>query len=173
WKYYTFKSKGYSDDVSYLGVTDENRGYDRVYRTIGDVKITDDAIYFIRRGRYDTIYYAALIKLSFDSNADTQDGETIYESPNFYQGDILEEGYIYYIDEIPTLAGYNELCVYNYLTDIEVRYKSPYSGEKLYVTDVEETETQIIFKCNVTHKYETVNTRTVVYDKTTNTFVQE
>ena len=171
WEYYTFKTKGYSDDISYLGVKDENRGYDRVYRTIGNVKITDEAVYFIRRGEKSSNYYGTLTKLSYDSDADTQDGEILYKSPNFREGDILNEGYIYYIDEIPTLAGYNELCVYNYLTDSEVRYKSPYSGEKLYVTDVEETETQIIFKCDVTHTYETVGTSTVVYDKITDSFV--
>lgn len=75
WKYYTFTD----DNYTYLGVKDEARGYERVYRIAtmngGEpVRVTDEAIYFIRRSPYMDCTSGIFMKLSFDNDADTQDG---------------------------------------------------------------------------------------------------
>lgn len=71
WKYYTFKD----NENSYLGVKDEARGYERVYKMLNDnVKVAYDALYFVRADYPDRWSSVAPIKMMFDSDTSSQDG---------------------------------------------------------------------------------------------------
>lgn len=98
WKYYTFKT----DNGVYLGVKDEQRRYERVYKTMSsDPKtalcIKDDAIYFVRDngedGGWPRNKSADLCKIEFLNDESTQDGETIFKFNNIkiviFDGDYM------------------------------------------------------------------------------------
>lgn len=100
WKYYTFcteelRNPSYTGNrmeyYYYLGVSDEVRGYERVYRILNTaVSVTDNEIYFIRLHDEDLNSYYSLVTLKFDNNENTQDGE---EKRLGSRGDILSAGF--------------------------------------------------------------------------------
>lgn len=89
WVYYTFAT---SNGRRYLGVKDEARGYERVYRIIGSnknpeekdtqcVKVEEDGIYFVRilpRLGHEPYTSSALYKINFNSDENSQDGEDVF-----------------------------------------------------------------------------------------------
>lgn len=105
WKYYTFKTA--EEDRFYLGVKDEARGYERMYKLLNNnVTVTDDAIYFFRRedvkddpnlsalGGYPI--FGTFRKLSFLNDPNTQDGEVISQirhTPVLFDGEYLYRAY--------------------------------------------------------------------------------
>lgn len=99
WKYYTFED---ADGNNYLGVSDEARGYERVYQLAGlgsSVLVTDNGIYFARIDKFNNsrVVKSTLMKLSFDSDKNSQDGTILallYDMENSENG-CFEGSYIY------------------------------------------------------------------------------
>lgn len=120
WKYYTFTTEN-SD--KYLGIADETRGYERIYKIMSDsdVTVTDDALYFFKENRgedpYEVDGYAKIgsfQKIEFSSNPDTQDGEEILKlnsSAVAFDGE-----YVYYISYFKTLNPSVYFNTYNIFT---------------------------------------------------------
>ena len=140
WKYYTFKADVYNSkdkefcDISYLGVKDETRGYERIYK-IGsdDIGVTDDAIYFVRllntdiRGTADNYPpkygpYGRIEKIMFNNDENTQDGEGLDWFSNLHKAYIDGE-YIYYVHyDIGNATNWSVLTIYNYKTNEKVQH---------------------------------------------------
>ena len=103
WTYYTFEAE---DGKGYLGVKDQNRNYERVYRLSNyKTNITEDALYFIVPRLpeppvgYNHPYSRNILrKITFFNDVDTQDGtsvtsmnECIFDGDYAY-GTIANEG---------------------------------------------------------------------------------
>ncbi len=122
WTYYTFED---DNGYKYLGVKDSARGYDRIYcRGSQNVGVTDDAVYFVKtEGQYsdDDYYYGhtgTLMKISFDNDIDTQDGEEVFPLDYYFtQHNAFFDGeYLFYIVNSPGNAQRCYFRVYNYVT---------------------------------------------------------
>lgn len=101
WTYYTFKDE---NDNSYLGIEDKTRGYDRIYRIISNVRVTDEAIYFVkvREPVYenrDSYSSADLVKIAFSNDKDTQDGEIIQDLQMGTYYAKIEDNIVFYFRE--------------------------------------------------------------------------
>ncbi len=101
WTYYTFKDE---NDNSYLGIEDKTRGYDRIYRIISNVRVTDEAIYFVKFGEpvyenRDSYSSADLVKISFSNDKDTQDGEIIQDLQMGTYYAKIEDNIVFYFRE--------------------------------------------------------------------------
>lgn len=126
WKYYTFKD----NENSYLGVKDEARGYERVYKIAemdgGEpVSVTDDAIYFVKKVPLkkplydDGDYHGCLMKLYFNNDANNQDGEKLFWIGEYldyaaFDGNILY--YTYSLRHSNCCSG-SSFAAYNYEND--------------------------------------------------------
>lgn len=131
WRYYTFrteelKSSGYSGGTKfnyYLGVSDEARGYERVYRISGpSVSVVDDKIYFVkvRYDQYENPIYS-LATLNFDNNANTQDGEEEPLGSNIYS--LAFDGeWLFIGGNTPGNGSYAAIRAYNCVTEKWVSY---------------------------------------------------
>ena len=175
WKYYTFKD---SNDKNYLGVKDEARGYERVYRLACDtMNVTDNEIYYLRQSeewKTNTSEYpqANLVKLSFDSDEDTQDGEIIktYNLLTSYGGDVLiHKEYILHSGHGPGNSAQAILTATNYLTEEGDMYYGEYHKNinNLHIIENDNEHMVIGYDLNDgggTHE------REITFDKTTNTF---
>ena len=137
WTYYTFTS---DNGVSYLGVTDKERDYTRLYKLIGSaplddrLKVTDDAIYFVKEYTYRV---AVICKLSFLNDINTQDGEVIRQistesGPVLFHGDYIfyqtqtygnaDHGVLNALNLITRqIAIYSDFSVWESMTDITVK----------------------------------------------------
>ncbi len=140
WTYYKFKASVYNSydkeycDISYLGVKDKIRGFERIYQ-IGsdDIGITDDAIYFVKLlnsdicGTVDSYPYkygpyGYITKLSFNNNENTQDGENLTRFSMLHRAYIDDE-YIYYVNyEAGNATNWSVLTIYNYKTNETVKH---------------------------------------------------
>lgn len=124
WKYYTFKD---DNNYSYLGVKDEARGYERVYRLSStNMNITENEIYFVKYdgpSPYPGRYSAKIVKISFENDADTQDGEEI-KSITYFGGAAFYGDYVFFAENIPGNAPQNLLNAYNYKTGETAQYKN-------------------------------------------------
>jgi hypothetical protein len=90
WLYYTFAT---NNGARYLGIKDEARGYERVYKIVGSnvkatekdslcVKADDDGIYFVKifpRTGNEPYTTSKLYKISFLSDGNNQDGEKAFD----------------------------------------------------------------------------------------------
>lgn len=117
WQYYTFNDEG----KYYLGVKDEDRGYERVYRMISDsVRVTDDGIYFSRITNYHLQWYmreADVMKITFKNDKNSQDGETVEPLNQFTEGELAFDGdYVYYTHTAGGTNPHEELCAVNYIS---------------------------------------------------------
>ena len=133
WRYATFTTP---DGDYYLFVEDENRGFSRVYCTMGraSLRVTEDSIYFVRKApipesaNYYPYSEADLIRLDFANDENTQDGEIISDLPSLTKGDVVMDGnYIFYIAP----RGRTEVIVAcNYITGEQIEKQledSPYA----------------------------------------------
>lgn len=93
WIYYIFTAE---DDTSYLGIKDERRGYERVYRIAegeaDNIGVTENEIYFFRSVEQDGAEETYLCKIAFLNDINTQDGEAV----NVPEDIAFDGEYIYY-----------------------------------------------------------------------------
>ena len=91
WRYYTFETE---DGKSYLGIKDESRGYERVYRRANEsyVGVTENELCFVRLIPENGIDKECVYKIPFLNDENTQDGE-VFNVPD----EVAFDGeYIYY-----------------------------------------------------------------------------
>ncbi|MBR0366601.1 MAG: hypothetical protein IJH94_07370 [Clostridia bacterium] len=174
WTYYTFDSDydNYIHNIKgqYLGIKDEARGFERVYRLGSNVYVTDNELYFFKRNENNQYMYGrtgSLVKLSFDNHTDSQDGEIIYTMPNFNGAEIIDDEYLCYYIAVPGNASHEELNVLNYKTGQSAMFRG-HTWFSMHATCKENTKESIVFS------YTQIGTGIldgeVVYDKATNTF---
>ena len=135
WKYYTFKD---SSGNCYLGVKDEGRGYERVYRlACKTMNITDNEIYFLRQSEeweINTGDYpkADLVKLSFYNDENTQDGEIIHTYAllnSMLDSVLIDKDYIFMSGDTPSTMSYGFMAEFNYLNGAD-KYSDSYIDDK-------------------------------------------
>ncbi|MBP3359905.1 MAG: hypothetical protein J6N52_03555 [Clostridia bacterium] len=146
WRYYTFKDE---NEKNFLGITDEARGYERVYLLASNsVRVTDDEIYFVRLDTYNTNLYAnqgKLMKIVFENDKDTQDGESVgsltLRSNNDLvigvsfetNGVVFDGDWVYYAGYIQSNASpHGQLSAYNYITGEQGNFVSMNIRQSLY-----------------------------------------
>ena len=175
WEYYTFTDE---NDINYLAVKDKARGYERVYQLASeDMRVTDDEIYFLRH--IETVAYrdgefVDLVRLSFDNDENTQDGEQIYAIP-CYDGVVFYGDYIFFtynwtgfIDNQNFVKTYNcktgEIAQYknDVLTTVHNPRIEPLSENEVYVIV---HETYINY-----YPYIDFGDKRLIFDMSTDTF---
>lgn len=122
WEYATANTL---DGNTYLTVTDGYRGYTRIYRTASSsVKITTDAIYFMRLKEHDVSQnQGTVIKLPFANDIDTQDGEALIALYPINTGDVFFDGdYVFYAGRTPGNGTHGTLAAFNLVTNEEIRF---------------------------------------------------
>ncbi len=172
WKYYTFND----DNNTYLGVKDETRGYERVYRMFNSsVRVTDNEIYFARliQNEYGTkIIKGELIKLPFDNGGNTQDGEMIASLSIANYGVLFDDDYIFCLETVGGTSQHTELKAYTYLTSKQELDSSrggtwsSYGNLSLVESDKDSAALEYTYSGS---SGETRSER-IIFDKTTNTF---
>ena len=177
WKYSTVET---DDGDYYLLVEDEQRDFTRAYRMMGStVGVKEDLICFVRESSPDDThpyYHADVIRIAFENDSNTQDGETIYQLAELENGDVVFDGdYLFCIE--PRDRHYL-LKAYNYVTD-EVIYRdlsgvySTSAGTRSFGLQLRSSD-----EGSATFKFimSDINTNDdeyyyeITFDKTTNTF---
>lgn len=188
WEYYTFKATRYDKDYDryeescYLGVKDETRGYERAYRVLnGAVKVTDDALFFVREAYKDGFSSVAPTKMIFKSDKNNQDGtlmQTIYK--NKYTdtvgrvcGEIysacFEGDYMFVCGQTPGNGAHAFVMAYNCLNgQYDVRSASEWWTSAKNITAKTEGDEIIVNYVFINGVGE--HDEEIIYDKTTNTF---
>ena len=153
WEYYTFKvseydkrkegtmAPSYYSDFYYLGVKDEARGYERVYRlACRTMNVTDNEIYFLRQNKEWVInsgkYPADLVKLSFNNDKNSQDGEIIHTYSLIHtptESVLIDKNYIFIAGDTPSMMSYGMIAGFNYLENSDT------NGDQ-YISDAHWTE---------------------------------
>ena len=122
WEYATANTV---DGHSYLTVTDGYRGYTRIYRTASSsVKITTEAIYFMRLKEHDAMQnQGTVIKLPFANDINSQDGEAVISLYPMNEGDVFFDGvYVFYAGKTPGNGSHGTLAAFNIATSEEIRF---------------------------------------------------
>lgn len=171
WSYYTFSA----GDKMYLGVKDEARMYERIYLMAGNnVYVSDDGIFFVRKLKDNAYRYemqAELVKILFNNDLDSQDGENIvYLTPLNDNNACFSDEYLIYTGEEPGTHSHIMISVYNCLTGSKVTYED-WSGVSIYDMNID-TEGNII---KINYLMNTISLegiqQTQTFDKTDNKFV--
>lgn len=177
WEYYTFKS----GSKTFLGVKDETRGYERIYcLASSSMRITDDEIYFLKRTETHAQKYmpsgATIVKLSFNNDVNTQDGEIIKNlwpaADSAFDGDYV----CYYGRNDGSNNRHSKLTMYNYLTresDVLVmsnQWEYIISWELTKSTDKGVIVEYTVQSSSSENGHIMYYYYDVVFDKTTNTF---
>lgn len=119
WEYSTFND---NNGNHYLSVRDAERGYERIYNVIGNIKCVDDGIYFVKKTGLIQDWsgcVASLFKLSFENDINSQDGEVIKKlySPVSEDSAVIKDDYLFFVHEKPGNGARSILYAYNYVTD--------------------------------------------------------
>ena len=173
WKYAIYEDY---DGYYYLNAWDKKRGYSRSYLMAdSDVRVTDNEIYFTRlkkRNAYEYENQAYLVKLSFDNDENSQDGETIFK---FYYpvetGNVVFDGdYVFVGGIIGGNGGGAEITAYNYITgnEIEKRMATWTRVSDLELAQSDEGSAKL--KYVITGASGWIEDWELEFDKTTNTF---
>lgn len=182
WEYYTFYTEklgpsGFEDRVKhnyYLGVSDKERGYERVYRILNtSVNVTDREIYFVRvcnEASSARVAHYALMKINFDNNENTQDGEeksignseTIFSTE--FDGDWLFMGG-------GTAGNYGRATIsaYNCVTGEEIEFRSDQTWTRTFNIKVTSEGNTSVIKFDYMTTGPTFDGE-ITFDKTTHTF---
>ena len=171
WKYYTLKSE---DDI-YIGVMDETRGYERIYKTMSHnkktaVTVTDEAIYFAKyKGNFDNHphdFDGAVQKILFANNPDTQDGEEVFGLKIEPNSAVFDGEYIYSVYTVMTLSPTPHLCATNIYTGETASYTTGRGTDIDEITLKGEGKIEAVVRTpgGTFAKYE------IIFDKSTNTF---
>lgn len=119
WEYYTFSTydSDHAEDIYYIAARDKERGYERVYRLADNrIKVTDSYIYFTRNigGGYSRKeMVASLMKLTFNNDENSQDGEPIIKKIHYFTSGLFDGNYYYYALFSPGNTQHGELYAYN------------------------------------------------------------
>lgn len=124
WEYSTFSA---TDGNTYLRIRDKARGYARVYLTASNsIHVTDDAIYFARLKRHASVRWAnqaTLVKISFDSIPDTQDGVELFALyPINSSSFAIDNDYVFYGGQTSGNGPHSELMALNYIQGLDAHY---------------------------------------------------
>lgn len=173
WEYCVYSNDAFG--TYYLRVRDKVRGYERLYRMISSsVRVTDDAIYFARVKSYgDTIYQrqADLIKLSFDNDENSQDGEIIGKFSCFILNELVFDGdYVFFAFAGGGTSPNNIIGAYNYITNSKM---AGHGGGKITIRDLtveESDETSVRLRYRVHNPSYGNRFEEVVFYKKTNDF---
>ena len=171
WKYYTFESE---DDI-YVGVMDETRGYERIYKTMSHnqktaVTVTDEAIYFAKyKGNFDNHPHdsdGAVQKILFANNPNTQDGEEVFELKIDPNSAVFDGEYIYSTDTLMTLSPTPYLHAINIYTGETTSYTTGRGTDigEITLKGEGKIETVVRTTSGSLAKYK------IIFDKSTNTF---
>jgi len=98
----------------FLAVSDDTRGFTRIYGISGNVFVADDGIYFVRF--YERDMFAALYNISFLNDENTQDGKRIYSMYARFRQAVIEDGYVYYIQTRGLNSAHDVLVAHNWRT---------------------------------------------------------
>ena len=169
WKYYTFKD---SNDKNYLGVKDEARGYERVYRLACDtMNVTDNEIYFAlyKDGERKSKEF---VKMSFDNDESSQDGYIIETDIWLSEmDDILFDGDLFITSgNSPTNGAHGTIVVYNYVTKEYARYTENAWNTRIHLLSAESDSTRTHIKYRLVNNGGEEFEYQIDFDKTTNTF---
>ena len=178
WKYYTFKD---SNDKNYLGVKDEARGYERVYHMACETfNVTDNEIYFLRQVKMpESIYNQIgiemdLIKLPFDSDNNTQDGETIKaEAVRPVSGELIVGDWLFLSGNTQGTEQHGIIIAINYLSGERVVYYEDEHWTNIYNLHIIENDNEHMLIGYDLNDIGGALEREITFEKTTNTFVQE
>lgn len=190
WKYYTFKVNECDDsspynikykDYYYLGVKDEKRGYERVYRlACKTVNITENEIYFLRQskvwGTNESYPPADLIKLSFNNDENTQDGDIIdnFALMTNYGGDVyIHKNYVIISGHGPGTGALEFIYAKNYLTKESDTFLGTRwtTAKNIHIIEEGDTLIRIGYEAD-TGNSSSLADREITFDKTTNQFVK-
>lgn len=181
WKYYTFKD---DNGYSYLGVKDEARGYERVYHIASanggkPVRVTDNAIYFLKRYEVNDYFSAYLMKLPFNNDEGTQDGDILDELKGGYgekraiSSAVFEDNIVCYYDSIPH-SNYNggNIIAYDYENNIKTKFSL---GVNQFATNirVEGDNEKVTFTYELIGSGYSQGDYAVVFDKNSFTFGEQ
>lgn len=135
WEYYTFKVEVVKDPriegarteyQYYIGVKDEARGYERIYRIINrSLSVTDSGIYFVKvnsENEYGEHY--TLIKISFNNDENSQDGEELYGcgSSGFVFSTGFDGEWLFLAGKTPDNSSRAMIKAHNCITGKEVNF---------------------------------------------------
>lgn len=164
-----------ADGNAYLRVTDDERGYSRVYLMAGSYAyVADDAVYFAKlRDRLAPTEenYATLIRLPFDNTPETQDGTVLFALYPITTGGFAIQGdYAYY-------AGNDEngshITILNYVLGKDVNF-IPSKDGKIYSLKLKESnDKKSVIQYSILAEDETIYRMELTLDKVTGTFNEE
>ncbi len=173
WKYYTFEVY---NEGQYLGIKDEARGYERVYKLSSNSYASDNGIYFFKQiTRYET---AAFMRIDYNSDENTQDGEELFKTglgfECFSHAQIIDDEYVYVSYTRKSNGSTTKHAIFNYKKG---GGSSFYAGEAGYgsigyVYDIQNTENAIIVKYEIKQYDYHGPCYEIIFDKATNTFGQ-
>lgn len=182
WEYYTFED---TDGNNYLGVSDKERGYDRVYlMASGSIRVTEDGIYFLRLADDNANLYnnnAYLVKLSFDNDVNTQDGETIaspvstaytgLESGASISGAVFDGDYLYYAGYLQSNASpHGQISAWNYITGERIYFDTAARTRVTELQLVSSSDTEAVIEYTVMLPNNQTQEYRKTFDKTANSF---
>lgn len=152
WEYATARSL---DGHTYLTATDGYRGYTRVYHTASiNVEVRDDAIYFMKLKEHNVNQnQGTLIRLPFESDSETQDGEAIVSLYPMNIGDVFFDGdYVFYAGRTPGNGTHGTIAAFNFIKMKEIRFNgeewSNIRDLKMTSSDDERTDMEYTYVLN-------------------------
>lgn len=169
WIYYTFTAE---DDTSYLGIKDERRGYERIYRIAegeaDNIGVTENEIYFFRSVEQDGAEETYLCKIAFLNDINTQDGKAV-DAPE----DIAFDGeYVYMNYYVSIIGAHTVLYTYNIATGERYMHTYYYSKwgrvKNLKLKEKKEDGTTVL-TCTLVTRVPKFHSE-ITFDRKTNTF---
>lgn len=125
WTYYTFSTR---ENEKYLGVKETKRGFERVYRLVGDsVWVTDERIYFMKRTELNPvpeIQNAEIFVIDFKNDVNSQDGKCLksVQHAGNVSDVVFDKEYAFYVTRIPGNGNHSSLTAFNCITGEEHSY---------------------------------------------------
>lgn len=172
WKYYTFEVY---NEGSYLGIEDEERGYERVYKLGSNVYAADDGVYFFKPiKQYET---AVFMKIAYDSDENTQDGEELFKTglgfERFSHARIIDDEYVYVSYNRKSNGATTKHSILNYKKNgigSSFYAGTAGNGSTGYVYDIQNNENEIIVKYEINQYSNHGPCYEIIFDKAANAF---
>ena len=123
WEYATANTL---DGSAYVIVTDGARGYTRVYRAASDsVRVTAAGVYFMRLKEHNVAQnQGTVVKLNFDCDADTQDGDALISLYPMDNGAVkFDRDHVFFAGTTPGNGSHARITAYNYMTHENAKFE--------------------------------------------------
>lgn len=123
WEYATASTL---DGSAYLMAADGDRGYTRVYRAASEsVRVTDTGIYFMRLKEHNVAQnQGTVVKLNFDCDADTQDGDALISLYPMDTGAVkFDRDHVFFAGTTPGNGSHAQITAYNYMTHENAKFE--------------------------------------------------